>query len=90
MCFMWFGLIFLMLREQRKRLTEVEMELAEAKKEGFSAKSLTEAKDGNLDKRPLAVVGIITRFGRKNNRDAIRKAWMGSGKLESPLFCFFD
>ncbi|KAH7557744.1 hypothetical protein JRO89_XS11G0212500 [Xanthoceras sorbifolium] len=72
-------------REQRKKLSELEMELAAARQEGFSTKSLTDAKDENLNKRPLVVIGIITRFGRKNNRDAIRKAWMGTG--DSRLLC---
>ncbi|XP_056160187.1 hydroxyproline O-galactosyltransferase HPGT1 [Syzygium oleosum] len=62
-------------REQHKKLSALKMELAAAKKEGFISKhSVDDSK-----KRPLLVVGIFTRFGRKNNRDAIRKAWMGSG-----------
>lgn len=65
----------LLSREQHKKLSALEMELASAKKEGFMSKrSVDDSK-----KRPLLVVGIFTRFGRKNNRDAIRKAWMGSG-----------
>ncbi|KAI3425431.1 Hexosyltransferase, partial [Psidium guajava] len=62
-------------REQHKKLSALEMELAVARKEGFiSRHSVDDSK-----KRPLLVVGIFTGFGRKNNRDAIRKAWMGSG-----------
>jgi len=33
----------------------------------------------------LVVIGILTKFGRQKNRDAIRKAWMGSGKY---ILCF--
>ncbi|KAI9160937.1 hypothetical protein LWI28_012912 [Acer negundo] len=67
-------------REQGKKLSELKMELAAARQEGFIAKSLTvDTDDGNLNKRPLVVIGIVTMFGRKNNRDAIRKAWMGNG-----------
>ena len=84
-----------MLTEQGKKLSELEMELAAARQEGFSAKSLTvDTDDGNLNKRTLVVIGIVTMFGRKNNRNAIRKAWMGNGKLlsfsiSSLCFSFF-
>ncbi|XP_030535565.1 hydroxyproline O-galactosyltransferase HPGT1 [Rhodamnia argentea] len=62
-------------REQHKKLSTLEMELAAARKEGFISKhSVDDSK-----KRPLLVVGIFTGFAHKNNRDAIRKAWMGSG-----------
>jgi hypothetical protein len=53
------------------------MELAAARQEGFTLKRST-LKNGT---RPLVVIGIFTKFGRKNNRDAIRKAWMGTGNL---------
>lgn len=48
------------------------MELAAAKQEGFVSKPLS-------NRRPHVVIGILTGFGRKSNRDAIRKAWMGTG-----------
>lgn len=57
------------------------MQLAAAGQEGFKSKSSTDTDDNDPKKRPLVVIGILTRFGRKNNRDAIRKAWMGTGKL---------
>ncbi|KAJ4705898.1 Hexosyltransferase [Melia azedarach] len=66
-------------REQRKKLSELEMELAAARKEGFHSKSSIDTDDNNSKRRPLVVIGIFTRFGRRNNRDAIRKAWMGNG-----------
>ncbi|KAL9409814.1 hypothetical protein AB3S75_048106 [Citrus x aurantiifolia] len=66
-------------REQRKKLLELEMQLAAAGQEGFKSKSSTDTDDNDPKKRPLVVIGILTRFGRKNNRDAIRKAWMGTG-----------
>lgn len=55
------------------------MELAAAKEEGFVAKyyGIDKAKP---KKKPLVVIGILTSFGRRNKRDAIRKAWMGQGK----------
>ncbi|GKU89187.1 hypothetical protein SLEP1_g3357 [Rubroshorea leprosula] len=66
-------------REQHKKLSALEMELAAAKQEGFNSKNLEDI-DGSVSKRrPLVVIGILTTFGRKNNRDAIRKAWMGTG-----------
>ncbi|GLT38744.1 hypothetical protein SLA2020_129710 [Shorea laevis] len=66
-------------REQHKKLSALETELAAAKQEGFNSKNLEDT-DGSVSKRrPLVVIGILTTFGRKNNRDAIRKAWMGTG-----------
>lgn len=65
------------VREQHKKLSAVETELAAAKQEGFSVQHST-LKNGT---RPLLVIGIFTKFGRKNNRDAIRKAWMGTGNV---------
>ncbi|KAJ7959267.1 Hexosyltransferase [Quillaja saponaria] len=67
-------------REQHKKLSALEMELAAARQEGFDSKRLTATNGTYSKKRPLLVIGIITMFGQKNNRDAIRKAWMGSGK----------
>ncbi|XP_054788204.1 hydroxyproline O-galactosyltransferase HPGT1-like [Prosopis cineraria] len=66
-------------REQHKKLDSLEMELAAARQEGFASKHLTETNGTYSRRGPLLVIGIITRFGRQNNRDAIRKAWMGTG-----------
>ncbi|XP_048325827.1 hydroxyproline O-galactosyltransferase HPGT1 isoform X2 [Ziziphus jujuba] len=66
-------------REQHKKLSALEMELAAARQEGFTSKRSLETNEAQPKKKPLVVIGIFTRFGRKNNRDAIRKAWMGSG-----------
>lgn len=63
-------------REQQKKLLALEMDLAAARQEGFLVKH---SRESNETKAPLVVIGVITRFGRKNNRDAIRKAWMGTG-----------
>ena len=52
------------------------MDLAAARQEGFTVKH---SRETNETKVPLVVIGVVTRFGRKNNRDAIRKAWMGTG-----------
>lgn len=66
------------LREYQKKLAALNLDLEKARQEGFVPKNLPE--DGvTTKKRFLAVVGIITMFGRKNNRDAIRKAWMPTG-----------
>ncbi|XP_057798604.1 hydroxyproline O-galactosyltransferase HPGT1 isoform X2 [Salvia miltiorrhiza] len=65
-------------REQQKILSGLEMELAAARQEGFVSKLLSEI-NKVPKKRPFVVIGILTGFGRKNNRDAIRKAWMGTG-----------
>ncbi|XP_031286632.1 hydroxyproline O-galactosyltransferase HPGT1-like isoform X3 [Pistacia vera] len=71
--------IYVASREQRKKLSALQMELAEARKEGFVSNHLPQKEDKNSKKRLLAVIGIITTFGRKKNRDAIRKAWMPTG-----------
>ncbi|XP_058009694.1 hydroxyproline O-galactosyltransferase HPGT1 [Hevea brasiliensis] len=63
-------------REQKKKLAMVEMDLAAARQAGFVSKHSPEKGDGHSKKKLLAVIGIITTFGRKKNRDAIRKAWM--------------
>lgn len=68
-------------REKQKKLTALEMELAAAREEGFVSKHLPRTKiNGTHSRKPLlTVIGILTHFGRKNNRDAIRKAWMSTG-----------
>lgn len=63
------------------------MELEAARLEGFVSNHLSENK-GTHKKKLLAVIGIITKFGRKNNRDAIRRAWMPTGRVLS-LFVSF-
>ncbi|KAG5229641.1 beta-1,3-galactosyltransferase [Salix suchowensis] len=68
-------------REQQKKLSALETELAAAKQEGFTSKVLTENDGAHAKKRQLVVIGIMTRFGNKNNRDAVRKAWMGTGAI---------
>ncbi|RVW99330.1 Hydroxyproline O-galactosyltransferase HPGT1 [Vitis vinifera] len=59
--------------EQHKKLAALEMELAASQQEDFASKNLLENKGTPPKKRLLAVVGIITKFGHKNNRDAICK-----------------
>ncbi|CAN1267620.1 hypothetical protein LINPERPRIM_LOCUS12863, partial [Linum perenne] len=54
-------------------------ELVSAKQEGFSSEWLTDNGGARPKKRQLVVIGVMTVFGNKNNRDAVRKAWMGSG-----------
>ena len=49
------------------------MELAAAQQKDFASKNLLENKGTPPKKRLLAVVGIITKFGHKNNRDVICK-----------------
>lgn len=65
-------------REQQKKLSALEMELVAAKQEGFTSNHWSKT-NKIPKKRPLVVIGVLTTFGRKNNRDAIRKAWMGTG-----------
>lgn len=65
------------------------MELAKARQEGFVSKHSSDGSSTHTKKKILAVIGIITRFGRKNNREAIRKAWMPTGRI-SILFDVFQ
>ena len=70
----------LLAREQLKKLDALKMELDVARQEGFVPKysSIDKAKS---KKKPFVVIGILTSFGRKNERDAVRKAWMGTGSI---------
>ncbi|KAL3373841.1 hypothetical protein AABB24_005692 [Solanum stoloniferum] len=64
-------------REQRKKLSALEMELTAARQEGFISKQSSDMSK-TPEKGPVIVIGIFTSFGRKNDRDAIRKAWMST------------
>ncbi|XP_042505929.1 hydroxyproline O-galactosyltransferase HPGT1-like [Macadamia integrifolia] len=66
-------------KEQQKKLYALEMELATAKQDGFVSRYVTERNGTHSKRSLLAVIGIFTRFGHKNNRDAIRRAWMHTG-----------
>ncbi|KAL5993577.1 hypothetical protein ACLOJK_014502 [Asimina triloba] len=88
-------------REQHKKLSALEMELAAARHEGFVSKYSPEVNGTHSRGKPLAVIGIITQFGRRNNRNAIRKSWLpivctttsGASKqfyLESPIAVYAD
>lgn len=70
----------MLVREQQKKLSALEMELAAAIPEGFKLNKLA-VTNQPPKKRPLVVIGVLTGFGRKNNRDAVRKAWMGTGRV---------
>ncbi|KAF3448659.1 hypothetical protein FNV43_RR09372 [Rhamnella rubrinervis] len=72
-------------REQQKKLSTLEMELAAARQEGFVPKRLSRSDGTHSKKKLLAVIGIVTTFGRKRNRDAIRKAWMPTGSVLKKL-----
>ena len=69
----------LMFRQQGKRLASLEMELAAAKHEGFVGKYTSETNATHSKKKPLVVIGIMTSFGRKNYREAVRKSWLPTG-----------
>ncbi|KDP22186.1 hypothetical protein JCGZ_26017 [Jatropha curcas] len=73
-------------REQQKKLSALEMELAAAKQEGFTSSFVADNDGMKPKKRHLVIIGILTRFGRTNNRNAIRKAWMGTGRVHDQLF----
>nr|KYP67392.1 putative beta-1,3-galactosyltransferase 11 [Cajanus cajan] len=71
--------IYVAGREQRKKLASLETEVAAARQEGFVPKHLPGNDGKHPTKKVLSVVGVMTTFGRKKNRDAIRKAWMPTG-----------
>ncbi|KAE8722505.1 Galactosyltransferase family protein isoform 3 [Hibiscus syriacus] len=66
-------------REQQKKLSALEMDLSAERHEGFISKERSEGDGTRSNRRLLAVIGIITTFRRKKNRDVIRKASMRSG-----------
>ncbi|XP_057450038.1 hydroxyproline O-galactosyltransferase HPGT1-like isoform X2 [Lotus japonicus] len=74
-------------REQQKKLSALEMELTAARKEGFVSKHLSgdNEKQKHPTKKVLSVIGVMTTFGRRKNRDAIRKAWMPTGTAMKKL-----
>ncbi|AQK52201.1 Hydroxyproline O-galactosyltransferase HPGT1 [Zea mays] len=72
-------------RQQGKRLASLEMELAAAKHEGFVGKYTPETNGTHSGKKPLVVIGIMTSFGRKNYRDAVRKSWLPTGSMLKKL-----
>lgn len=78
--------IILLAREQKKKMARLEMELAAARHVGFVSQHSSKNDAAHSKKKLLAVVGIITTFGHNNNRDAIRKAWMPTGKPSAYSF----
>ncbi|XP_073271264.1 hydroxyproline O-galactosyltransferase HPGT1-like [Primulina huaijiensis] len=67
------------IREKHKILDVLDAELEKARQRGFVPKHLSENSRNNAKKRLLAMIGIVTTFGHKNNRDVIRKARMPTG-----------
>lgn len=76
----------LLSREQKKILSALEMELSVAREEGFVPKNPKHTDGTETKKRPLVVIGIMTSLGDKRKRDAVRQAWMGTGRV-SPYPC---
>ncbi|KAJ4809485.1 Hexosyltransferase [Rhynchospora pubera] len=66
-------------RHQHKRLAALQMELAHANHQGYLGQYSSHTNATRNGKRFLAVIGIMTGFGRKNYRDAVRKSWLPSG-----------
>uniref|UniRef100_A0A804LWP6 Hexosyltransferase n=1 Tax=Zea mays TaxID=4577 RepID=A0A804LWP6_MAIZE len=71
--------------QQGKRLASLEMELAAAKHKGFVGKYTPETNGTHSGKKPLIVIGIMSSFGRKNYRDAVRKSWLPTGSMLKKL-----
>nr|GMD72530.1 hydroxyproline O-galactosyltransferase HPGT1-like isoform X2 [Ipomoea batatas] len=72
-------------REQQKRLGALHMELEKAKQEGFVSNRVPDNSGNHSKKKLLAVLGIITKFDRRKNREAIRRAWMPTGSALKKL-----
>ncbi|CAN1778467.1 Hydroxyproline O-galactosyltransferase HPGT1 [Linum perenne] len=66
-------------REQKKKFSAVEKDLAAAGLNGFASKYSTSENASQPKKKLLAVIGIMTTFGRRRNRNAIRQSWMPTG-----------
>jgi len=86
--FFTLGCCSLIFREQQKKLSVLEMELAAARQEGFVPKRLPGNHGKHPTKKELLVVGVMTTFGRKKNQEAIRKAWMPTGTFFVVLVYF--
>ncbi|KAL5168012.1 Hydroxyproline O-galactosyltransferase HPGT1 [Glycine soja] len=72
-------------REQQKKLSVLEMELAAARQEGFVPKRLPGNHGKHPTKKELLVVGVMTTFGRKKNQEAIRKAANRGDSLDKEI-----
>jgi hypothetical protein len=76
-------------RDQQKRLTDAELELAAAKSKGYVSKYGVSSNGTATGHRLHAVVGVMTSFGSRSRREAIRKNLMPSGNGFSFADCFF-
>jgi hypothetical protein len=66
-------------RDQQKRLTDAELELAAAKSKGYVSKYGVSSNGTATGHRLHAVVGVMTNFGSRSRREAIRKNLLPSG-----------
>lgn len=66
-------------RDQQKRLTDAELELAAAKSKGYVSKYGVSSNGTATGHRLHAVVGVMTNFGSRSRREAIRKSLLPSG-----------
>ncbi|RRT68354.1 hypothetical protein BHE74_00031947 [Ensete ventricosum] len=83
------GRSILLFRHQQKKLAALEMELAAARHEGFVGQYSSETNGTYSRKRLLVVIGIVTEFGRKKHRDAVRKSWLSTGAVSYSCWIFF-
>ncbi|XP_078439478.1 galactosyltransferase family protein [Wolffia australiana] len=74
------NLKILTCRNQRKKLAQLEIKLDDVVNKGFVKKHPnSKGTVTRNSKRLLAVIGIVTGFDGKKNRDAIRKSWVPQG-----------
>ncbi|EFJ26300.1 glycosyltransferase-like protein [Selaginella moellendorffii] len=66
-------------KDQKKRVSALEMELAAAKSQGFSTRRLRAENQTRAAGRLHVVMGINTGFGQHARRDSIRNTWMPKG-----------
>ncbi|GBG76105.1 GT31-family glycosyltransferase [Chara braunii] len=62
---------------QKKRIAQLEMEIAAAKAKGYKPEIQNAARGHYKNGRLKVVIGINTAFANRNRREAIRNTWMG-------------
>lgn len=65
-------------RDLERRIVETEMELAQAKSQGYLKNQKSVSSSG---KKMLAVIGVYTGFGSHLKRNKFRGSWMPRGRI---------
>ena len=67
-------------RDLERRIVEAEMELTQAKSQGFLMNQLKQP-GSSSNKKLHAVIGIYTGFGGRSKRNSFRESWTLGGQL---------